>query len=112
MKKQGNTPPVDTWARALAWLEAHKAAWAGDWKTAREAMFWFVSYQEANLEDMKRKDIAWFFLHGLPKASVKGCKEWIRDQRTSWEEEGGEDYTSAAPYDLRGELEDFWGVKS
>lgn len=113
-KEVEKLPPIDTWAKALAWMEEQGKATRGpEHKSAKEALFWFVSWQEVgDIGDLTHKDIAWYFMHGLPKATVKSCREFIRCERANWEEEGGEDYSMAAPYDLRAELEDFWGVKS
>jgi hypothetical protein len=102
-------PPVNSWPRALAWAEDNRDLWKGEWKTAREALYWFVSFQEAALEDLRQKDIAWFFLHGIPKASIRSCRVWIADARRDWEAE--REYAPAqGPFDLRPQLEEFWGV--
>lgn len=111
-KKQAELPAVDTWPKVLAWLEERRDVWAQDHKSAREAAFWYVSYQEADCEGLSRKDIAWFFMHGLPKASVKSCKEWIAQQREEWNEGEEEQTDGSGAYDLRYELQEFWGVKS
>lgn len=113
--KAPDLPVIDTWSKALAWMEEQgKAVWGPEFKSAREALFWFVSWQEVgDVGDYSHRDIAWWFMHGLPKATVRSCMEWINDQRNTWNEDSGEPMgDGAGAYDLRYELQDFWGVKS
>lgn len=106
--------PIQTFAQALAWVKRNVSVDSLSrmgHKDHKAALMWFFAVREATQgvwSELRVKDIAHLLLNGVPKLTQRMVDDNLHDESTN----GPDTELSAATFDIRGELQDFFRAGS